>query len=392
MKTYNFDEIVVRKGTNSIKHDALVQFFGTGDLIPVWVADTDFKTPDFIMKAVRKRMEHEVLGYTFRGDGFFEAIVRWVKRYHGWEIRKEWIVFSPGVVSALTVAVMAFTQPGEKVVIQPPVYFPFFDCVRGTRRVLTENPLEIRNNRYFFNLEDLKQKIDGSTRMLLLCNPHNPGGMVWKRSELEELADICIRNNMLVVSDEIHSDLIFDGHTHIPFGMLSEQAASHSMVCMAPSKTFNVAGLSTSFAIIPDSELRKNFEKMMHTLHIHLGNIAGNVALEAAYSSDGQWLKQMMGYVQENYRFLESYLASHLPKVKVMKPEATFLVWLDFREYGMNDSQLNKFLVEKARVGLNSGKRFGQGGDGFQRINIGCPRFVLRQALDRLAAAFQQWS
>jgi cysteine-S-conjugate beta-lyase len=388
MKQYNFDEIVDRTGTDCIKYDVLERFFGAKDILPLWVADTDFRTPDFIMEAIRERLEHEVLGYTFRGEAFTEAVISWVKRRHDWDIREEWISFSPGVVSALTAAVMTLTKPGDKIIVQPPVYFPFFETITGTDRQLVENPLKLANGRYYFDLEDLGKKLDNETRMLLLCNPHNPGGMVWKKKELEALEAVCKKNNIIVVSDEIHSDLLFKGQTHIPWAKVSEGSEQNSIVCMAPSKTFNVAGLSTSFAVIPNPRQKKLFDKLMTTLHIHMGNIPGKVALEAAYSKGDDWLRQLMEYVEENFRFLESFLSKRLPKIKVMRPEATFLVWMDFREYGMNDKKLSRFLVEKAKVGLNNGARFGTGGEGFQRINIGCPRSVLKEALERMAAAF----
>jgi cysteine-S-conjugate beta-lyase len=388
MKKYDFDEIVDRSGTDCIKYDALPHFFGADDILPVWVADTDFRTPDFIMEAIRKRLEHEVLGYTFRGKPFYNSIIQWVKQRHNWDIQKEWISFSPGVVSALTVAVMSFTGPGDKVVVQPPVYFPFFESIRGMNRVIVENPLKLTPGRFYFDLEDLEKKTDGGTPMLILCSPHNPGGMVWKKEELEAVAEICSRKNILVVSDEIHADLLFNGQKHTPWAMVSEQAASNSIICMAPSKTFNIAGLSTSFVVIPNPVLRKSFNKQMQTLHIDMGNIPGTVALEAAYTKGEEWSKQMMEYVEGNFIFLEEFFTVHLPKVKVMKPEATFLVWLDFREYGLNDRQLSEWLIGKAKVGLNNGARFGTGGDGFQRINIGCPRQVLKNALERIYNAF----
>lgn len=386
---YNFDEIIDRKGTDCIKYDALSMFFGAEDILPVWVADMDFKTPDFIVDAIKKRLDHEILGYTYRTDDFSNSIINWVKLRHNWEVPKEWISFSPGVVSVITTAVLAYTEPGDKVIVQTPVYFPFFESVRGVKRRLIENPLKLVNGRYFFDLEDLEAKIDEKTKMLILCNPHNPGGMVWQRRELEALSAICIKHNILVVSDEIHSDLIFSGNTHIPYPMLSEEAAQNCIVCMAPSKTFNVAGLSTSFVVIPNTDLLKTYEKLMRTLHIHMGNIPGTVALQAAYNHGIEWLTQMMDYVESNYEYLSDFMGKNLPKIKVMKPEATYLVWLDFTAYGMNDKQLNKFLIENARVGLNNGGRFGRNGDGFMRINIGCPRSVVEEALNRIHEAFR---
>ncbi len=387
---YNFDEIIERRGTDSFKYDALEMFFGSNDILPVWVADMDFRTPDFIMKAIRERLNHEILGYTLRNDNFYSSIIGWVKRRHNWDIKKEWISFSPGVVSALTASVMAFTEPGEKVIVQTPVYFPFFESVRGVKRRLIENPLKLVDGRYTFDLEDLESKIDEKTRMLMLCNPHNPGGMVWTRKELTALSAICERNNIMVVSDEIHSDLLFDQQIHTPYSMLSDESANNSIVCMAPSKTFNLAGLSTSFVVIPNAETMQQYEKLMRTLHVHMGNIPGMVALEAAYSLGDNWLSEMMNYVQENYRELESYFSDHLPRVRVMRPEATYLVWLDFRDYGMNDKELSKFMVERAKVGLNNGGRFGRPGDGFMRINLGAPRSVVMEAARRISEAFGQ--
>lgn len=389
-RKYDFDEVIDRRGTDCIKHDLLGPFFGSEDVLPVWVADMDFRVPDFIMDAIRKRLEHEVLGYTYRSEGFFQSVVDWVKRRHNWTIDREWVTFSPGVVSAITASVLANTEPGDKVIVQPPVYFPFFESVRGVKRRLVENPLKLENGRYFFDLDDLESKIDSKARMMLLCSPHNPGGMVWKRQELEALSKICDKHGIMMVSDEIHADLLFESQVHTPYAMVSESAAQNSIVCMAPSKTFNVAGLSSSVVIIPNPEIRKKFDKLMQTLHISMGNIPGTVALEAAYTHGDEWLSQMMKYVQGNYDFLEDYFAKNLPLVNVMKPEATFLVWLDFRAYGMKDKQLNKFIVEHARTGLNNGGRFGTGGDGFMRINIGCPRSILAEALDRLREAFSQ--
>jgi cystathionine beta-lyase len=390
MKKYNFDEIVPREGTNCIKYDAREKMFGNGSVLPLWVADMDFKTPDFIADAVKKRAEHEIYGYTFKPDSYFSSIVGWMKRRHNWEIQKEWISFSPGVVAGLTLAVETFSKPGDEVLVQPPVYFPFFDTVKGTKRKMVENPLKLRNGRYTFDFDDLKSKISENTRLLLLCNPQNPGGMVWTKEELQELSDICLENKIMVISDEIHSDLIFNGYKHTPFATLSEEAAQNCMICMAPSKTFNVAGLSTSLVIIPNKTLFNRYERTMGVGHLGMGNIFGSVALEAAYTHGDEWLEQMLVYLWDNFRLLDDFFKSRLPKVRVMKPEATYLVWLDFTAYGMNDTKLLKFVVEQAGVGLNNGGKFGTGGDGWLRINIGCPRSILKEALESLGKAFAQ--
>ncbi|MCF6356252.1 MAG: PatB family C-S lyase [Draconibacterium sp.] len=388
MKKYNFDEIVLREGTNCLKYDAREKFFKSGDVLPLWVADMDFKTPDFIVDAIKKRAEHEIFGYSFKSDSYYKSVIDWMKRRHNWEIQKGRISSSPGVVAGLTIAIETFSKPGDGVVVQPPVYFPFFDCVKGTTRKMVENPLKIENGRYTFDFEDLKSKIDKNTKLLLLCNPQNPGGMVWTQAELTELATICVENNIMIISDEIHSDLIFDGYKHIPIASISEEIAQSSIVFMAPSKTFNVAGLTSSVVIIPNKVNFVRYERALGVGHLGMGNIFGSVALEAAYTHGDNWLEQMLEYLQENYLLLETFFETNLPKVKVMKPEATYLVWLDFTEYGMKGRELLNFTSEKAKVGLNDGSMFGTGGNGWLRINIGCPRTVLEEALQRLGKAF----
>ena len=389
MKQYNFDEIIPREGTNSLKYDLREKFFGDKNVLPLWVADMDFNTPDFIVDAIKERMKHEIFGYSFRPDSYFQAIIDWMKRRHGWEIKKEWISFSPGVVAGLTFAIETFSKPNDEVVVQPPVYFPFFDSVKGTKRKMIENPLKIENGRYTFDFEDLQSKISDKTKLLLLCNPQNPGGMVWKKEELEKLTSFCLENKIMIISDEIHSDLIYNGHKHIPLPTISEEVANNSIVLMAPSKTFNIAGFSSSLVISPNKSNLLRYERAIGVGHLHMGNIFGTVAMEAAYKNGDNWLTQMLDYLWNNYLFLDDFIQTHLPKVKVMKPEATYLIWLDFREYGMKNDELMKFTIDNAKVGLNDGGRFGTGGDGWLRINIGCPKSVLEEALKRLSGAFQ---
>lgn len=388
MKTYNFEEIVPRKGTNCMKHDALKLFFGDEDVLPLWVADMDFRTPDFIVEAIKERAAHEIYGYTFRPDSYYQAVIGWMKRRYNWGIKKEWISFSPGVVAGLTSAIETFSKPGDGVVVQSPVYFPFFECVKGTARRMIENPLKIVEGRYTFDFEDLKSKINNDTKLLLLCNPQNPGGTVWTHDELSELTTICLENNIMVISDEIHSDLVFEGHRHIPIATLSDEVAQNCMVSMAPSKTFNVAGLASSLVIIPNKNKFARYQRTIGVGHLGMGNIFGSVALEAAYTHGDEWLEQLLNYLWENYLVLEEFFKSNLPRVKVMKPEGTYLVWLNFGEYGMNNKELSEFTTNNAKVALNDGGRFGTGGDGWLRINIGCPRSVLTEALERLGKAF----
>ena len=386
MKIYNFDELIDRTQTNSVKYDGRKTFFGNADLLPLWVADMDFKTPDFIVDAIKKRAEHEIFGYSFRGESYHQSIVNWLKRKHNWEIKPEWISFSPGVVAGLTMAIEALSKPGDGVIVQPPVYFPFFDSVKGSGREMILNPLRLENGRYYFDLEDLKSKITPTTRLLLLSNPHNPGGMAWNAEELTALAQVCLDNKILIISDEIHSDLIFDGYHHTPLAGISEEIAQNCVICMAPSKTFNTAGLTTSFLIIPNKRYFVAYERVMRLPHLHMGNIFGTAALEAAFTHGDEWLAQLLRYLQDNYAALELFFQENLPEVKVMRPESTFLIWIDFSAFGLTDEVLNQKLIDGG-VGLNRGVQFGKEGSGYMRMNIGCPRSVMMEALLRIQRA-----
>ncbi len=383
MKAYNFDEIIDRQNTNCIKYDTRGQFFGKQDVLPLWVADMDFRTPDFIAEAIQQRAQHEIYGYTFRPDSYNQAIVHWLKTRHNWEIRNEWVHFSPGVVPALALSVRCFTEPGDSIIVQPPVYFPFFSAVKDNGRELIENPLRFQDGRYFMDFDDLKKKIQADTKMLLLSNPHNPGGMAWTKDELQQLGEICAENNILVVSDEIHSDLTFSSYRHTPFASVSEESAMNSITCMSPSKTFNVAGLSTSFLVMPNKRIFDKYDNLMKATHLYGGNIFGAVALEAAYTQGAEWLDQMMAYVEENYTFMEQFFKENIPQIVPMKPEATYLAWLDFSAFGIKDAEINERLIN-AGVGLNRGIQFGRQGKGFMRLNLACPRSVLAEALKRM--------
>lgn len=386
MKKYNFDEIIDRENTDCVKYEGREMFFGKFDLLPLWVADMDFRTPDFIVEAIKKRAEHEIFGYSFKPKTYTNAIIDWQKKRHNWDIKPEWISFSPGVVAGFTMAIDALSNDGDGVIIQPPVYFPFFDSIKGLNRELIENPLKIINGRYYFDFEDLKTKINSRTKLLLLSNPHNPGGMAWTNDELGELAEICLKNKVIIISDEIHSDLIYSGYKHTPLAGISNEIAMNSVICMAPSKTFNTAGLTTSFLVIPNKRYHAAYERKMRLPHLHMGNIFGTVALEAAFTHGEEWLKQLLVYLENNYNYLEKYFAENLPEVKVMKPEATYLIWIDFRALGFTDEELNKRIVDGG-VGLNKGVQFGKQGSGFMRINIGCPLSVLKQALKLIKKA-----
>jgi cystathionine beta-lyase len=384
MKKYNFDEIIPRKGTDCEKYDHLQSHFGNGNAIPLWVADSDFRVPDFITAAIRYRADHEIYAYSFRPDGYYNSIIRWQQQRHNWPVEREMILPTQGIVSTLASLIMAFTNAGEKVIIQPPVYTPFFSCVRDCGRTVIENPLKNQDGRFSFDFEDLLCKIDKETRLLILCNPHNPVGRVWTKEELEKLGDICLDNNILIISDEIHSDLIFTGYHHLPLPLVSERMASNCVVCMAPSKTFNIAGLATSFVIIPDKQIRQRFDHFLRTLHLKNGNLLGNIALEAAYQFGMEWVMQQNEYLESNRDYMLKFFETKLPKIKMTFTEATYLAWLDLREYGISESEMNRLLIDTAEIVLNKGSIYGQEGDGFFRLNFACPREILEEALRRM--------
>ncbi|MBN1791704.1 MAG: PatB family C-S lyase [Bacteroidales bacterium] len=388
---YNFDEIINREKTGSVKYDLRERIFGDEKVLPLWVADMDFRTPDFIMGALQKRLEHEILGYTLVPPSFYQSVADWNKRRHNWMIKSEWISFSPGVVPALNLLVMAFTQPGDGIIIQPPVYFPFFTAVENHGRRLIANPLRYEQGRYEMDFRDLESKIDKGTRMLILCSPHNPTGNVWSPEVLRRIGEICIRNKMLLVSDEIHSDLVFTGFRHTPAASISEDIAGITITCMSPSKTFNLAGLSTAYLIIPDAGLRKKYETLLDHVHVGSGNIFGFIAAEAAYGKGEEWLKQLMAYLEGNLMFLRDFLAKHLPMIGVVSPEATYLTWLDCSKLGMSPGSLRSFMIQEAGLGLNDGPQFGKEGEGFQRINIACPRRILYEALVKMHTAVKNY-
>ncbi len=382
-----FSTLPNRNGTHSIKWDLREKVFGKSDVIPLWVADMDFETPDFIMTRIRERARHPVLGYTFRPDSLSKAFTAWVNRRYQWEIDPKWVSFSPGVVSAVSTAILAFTKPGDEVIVQPPVYFPFFKSVKGLDRTLVYNPLVREGGRLNMDFENLRSVKNPKTRMLILCNPHNPGGSAWEPDELTKLAEICAEHDIRILSDEIHSDLVFAPHLHTPLHMVAGGTAAKVITCMAASKSFNIAGLSSSLVVIGDESDRKLFEDWIQTLHIGMGNIFGAEAMTAAWEEGDQWLGDLMQYLAGNRKLLADFILQHLPMVKMVIPEATYLAWLDFRELNLSQPELINLLVEKAGVGLNSGTEFGPGGEGFMRLNFGCPASLLEEALIRIKNA-----
>lgn len=384
---YDFDKPINRKGTSSIKHDALKHYFGRDSLLPYWVADMDFETPDFVREAVMKRAQHPVYGYTFRDDRFYDAIIGWMQRRHGWKVEKDWIVFSPGVVPALNLAVLAFTNPGQNVIVQPPVYFPFFRAVTDQGRNLVYNRLLTSDLHYTFNYDELEAQA-AKANLLMLSNPHNPVGRSWTKDELEKLADICNHHDLIVISDEIHSDLVLPGHRHNVFAVLNEETVQRTITLHAPSKTFNLAGLSTAFAIIPSEALRKRFEQQIEKLHLGLGNLFGFEALIAAFNNGDEWLDQLLGYLAENVSFTRDYLANHLPEINIYPTEATYLMWLDFSHFKLSDEEFRSKMIDEAGLALSRGADFGPGGEGFMRLNVACTRATLREGLERMAKTF----
>ncbi|MCK9196708.1 MAG: PatB family C-S lyase [Syntrophales bacterium] len=387
MGHYNFDEIIHREKTHSVKYDLRTKNFGTEDVIPMWVADMDFRTPDFIVDAIKRRAAHELYGYTFIPESFYESFQSWMKRRHGWDVRREWILYCPGVVPSLVVALLSFTSPGEGVLVQTPVYYPFFPIIVNNGRMLVENPLEIRYGRLCMNEDHLAACLDEKVKLMFLCSPHNPGGMVWKREELARLGELCLKNKTIIVSDEIHADLVFRGHEHCPTASLTEAIAQNTVTLVSPNKTFNIAGLSASVAIIPNRELFDRFRQTLENMHWMIPNIFAITAFEAAYRGGEGWLEQLLTYLEGNLNQVMDFMEREIPKIKPIRPEGTYLVWLDCRELGMTPEALKAFMIVRARVGLNEGPMFGTGGEGFQRMNIACPRSVLNEALARIADA-----
>lgn len=386
----NFDEITDRRFTGSIKWDFNQRTFGREDILPLWVADMDFRAPQAVVEALVKRAQHGIFGYSEGMEGYYQAIIDWMQKRHSWEIQRDWITFSPGVVPALYELVRTLTKPGEKVLIQSPVYPPFFQAIRNHGREVVNSQLILENGHYFMDFADLEVKFANGVKIMILCNPHNPVGRVWKQEELERLGDLCLAHNVLVISDEIHGDLIYEGYRHIPFASLSTELAAQSIVCTAPSKTFNLAGLQTSNLIIPNQKLRQVYQTSLNSSGLRQPNLFGITATEAAYRYGWDWLEQVMNYLNGNVELIMSFLKEEMTEIQVVKPEGTYLAWLDFRALGMEPNLLQEFLVHKAGVGLNAGYHFGPGGEGFARLNFGCPRSLLEDGLQRIKTALKE--
>ena len=386
---YNFDEIIDRDNTASVKFDLRKKVFGKEDIIPMWVADMDFKTPDFVIDVLKKRLEHPILGYSFRPDSYYHSIINWVKRRHQWDIEKEWISFSPGIVPAINMAIMAYTVPGDKIVVQPPVYHPFFSAISNNNRVQVENPLKLQDGRYFIDFKDLEQKLQDA-KMILLSNPHNPGGSVWTKEELQKLGELCVENDVLIMADEIHADLVFRPAKFVPMASVSPAIKKNTVTFIAPSKTFNMAGLATSSVITSNPLLKEKYDQILDTIHIGMGNIFGTIASEVAYNYGDEWLDELLVYLSQNMNFVEQYISKEIHDIKVIRPEGTYLMWLDCSGLNLKNKDLKDFMIHDAGLGFNDGRMFGTGGDQFMRMNVACPRQTLEIALNKLKVAINK--
>lgn len=399
---YNFDKRIPRNGTNSLKWD-FISHGGTRrqwdetdpslhdrPILPLWVADMDFPSPKPVIDAVTAAAQRGIYGYTLPGAGYYDAIIAWMKRRQGWHVERDWICLTAGIVPALHMLVSTYVRPGEKIILQPPVYYPFYWAVENSAAIVLRNPLVYENGQYRMDFEDLATKCaDPAAKLLILCSPHNPVGRVWSESELRRLGDICLANGVLVVSDEIHGDLIFGSSRFTPYAGLGAVYANQSVICTAPSKTFNLAGLQSSNVIIPNERLRSRYQETLKSNGLYSLNLFGTLAVEVAYSHGEDWLKQVIAYIEENYQFLLTFIAEHLPQLRVIPMEGTYLVWIDCRALGLDTEALDHLMLQEARVYLDEGRLFGPEGDGFERINLACPRSLLVEALDRMRTAIR---
>ncbi len=391
---YDFDHLIDRKGTNSSKHENNLAMFGTDDVLDMWVADMDFPSPQPVVEALKQRAAHPVYGYTFPSPSLLDVIMERMERLYGWKIEKEWIVFTAGVVNGLYSCVQALTHPGDEVIVQPPVYYPFYGSIKNSGCQVVNNHLHLEDGHYTMDYAGLKKLFAGQTsfpvrspriKALVLCHPHNPVGRAWTKDELSRLAEVCLENDCVIISDEIHCDLLTAGVTHVPMASLSPEIEQQTITLMSASKTYNIAGLSTSFLVIPNAKLRKRFAELRAGRNS--GNIFGLVATEAALRDDDDYLAQLNHYLDDNRKLFYEYIRTRIPRVKVIEAEGTYLVWVDMRNLGMEPLELQSFMRQKARLALDDGYAFGPGGEGFQRFNLACPRSIVEEALRRLEFA-----
>jgi len=387
---YDFDAVIDRTKNFAAKYDELGKKFGRTDLIPLWVADMDFKVAEPITKAIQERAEQGIFGYTSRPDSYFEAIQQWLERRHGWATDTQLMIHCPGVVPSLSLLIQNFTQPGDKIIIQSPVYYPFFDVVNSSGRTLVENPLKLVNGHYEMDYDHLEESAKNGAKLLLLCSPHNPVGRVWKKAELVRLGEICLAHGVRVIADEIHSDLVFSGHIHTPFAMISEEFRKNTFSCIAPSKTFNLAGLQASVTIFPNKEDRDKFDKMLGDLDIRRNNCFSLVATEAAYRHGEEWLEQVKEYIEGNFAYIQDYCQKHIPQIHPNFPEGTYLVWIDCQQLGMDKDELHNFILNEAGIAMDDGFWFSNAYAGYMRLNAACPRSIIAKALHQWKNAIEK--
>ncbi|MCM2675376.1 MalY/PatB family protein [Alkalicoccobacillus plakortidis] len=388
---YRFDEVIERKGTNSLKWDGLEQRYGASDLLPMWVADMDFKAPQPVLDALTNRVQQGVFGYITPSSSVNEAIVNWASRRYEWEIDSSSIVHTVGIVPTISNLVKVFTEPGDEVIIQTPVYYPFYDVISKNDRSIVRNPLlQDENGQFTMDLTQLEASITEKTKMLVFCHPHNPGGRVWSRQELEELAALCKKYDLLVVSDEIHADLLFDGYNHIPFASINEDMADRTFTCLAPTKTFNLAGIIASYIVIQNKKRRLDLKRYLESTFMNSPNSFAALATEVAYNEGEEWLHELMQYVQQNYQFTADFIHTNMPKINVIKPQGTYLLWLDFSQLPLEADERKQWLVEEAKVALNHGPMFGEEAENFERLNLACPREILQKGLNQIKQAYEK--
>lgn len=385
---YNFDEIIERRNTDCVKWDGAVNVWGKKDLIPMWVADMDFRTPDFVTDVIKNTLKNDVLGYTFACDDWHESICKWLWKKHQWHVTREMLTFVPGIVRGQALALLCFTQKGDKVMVMPPVYHPFFLVTEKLGREVVYSPLEIRDDEMYIDFERLEHDMEGC-KALILCNPHNPGGRVWTLEELQRIAEIAERHGTLVISDEIHADLTLPPYKHHPFSTVSDAAARNSIVFMSPSKAFNMPGLSSSYAVAVDGDIYRRFNEFMEAGAFSEGHIFAYQTVAAAYMKGEEWLSQCLEYIGDNIRYVKNFLQENLSQIGMIEPQASFLVFLDCRGLNMSQQELKSFFADKAKLALNDGTMFGKQGEGFMRMNVACPRELLHKALRQLQQAVE---
>lgn len=384
-----FHEPIDRTRTASVKWELTKEIFGEKDLLPMWVADMDFRPPEKVIDAIKERVEHGIFGYTFIPPSTHKAIQQWLEKRHHWRISLSWIIYHNAVVPAISTAINTFTKKGDKILLQSPIYTPFFEMIEKNERTVVNNSLVLKDNRYEIDFIDFENKLQSGVKLFLLCSPHNPGGRVWSKEELIQMAELCKKYDCLILSDEIHSDLIFQPAKHIPIASIQEHQYSHNILtCIAPSKTFNLAGLQSAAIIIEEETLRKRYKEALSKQGFFTLNIFGILGMESAYRYGEEWLDSLLLYLEENSRMAKNYIRTHLPDIEVMNSEGTYLLWLNCRKLGLTDTELKDRLIQKGKIALEPGTKYGEGGEGFVRMNIACPQEVLQEGLIRLKKAF----